>query len=156
MRDEDISIRARALDLLEGMVSIRNLQEIVHKLMEHVENAEGQAESAYREVVVARIIKMCSQDSYVFTADFQWYISVLVDLTHVSGISRDNAKLISDQLLDVVVRVPAVRAFAIKAMTKILLENRLLSGTTTHHLRAYLRSTCQCIVTHALGFKCEL
>lgn len=42
-------------------VSIRNLQDIIHRLMEHVELSEGQAEYVYRETVFARIIQMCSQ-----------------------------------------------------------------------------------------------
>lgn len=40
--DRDESIRLRALDLLYGMVSKRNLMEIIKKLMEHVDAAEGQ------------------------------------------------------------------------------------------------------------------
>ncbi|PIO60531.1 adaptin region, partial [Teladorsagia circumcincta] len=39
--DKDESIRIRSLDLLYGMVSKKNIMEIVKKLMEHVESAEG-------------------------------------------------------------------------------------------------------------------
>lgn len=39
--DKDESIRLRSLDLLYGMVSKKNIVEIVKKLMEHVEAAEG-------------------------------------------------------------------------------------------------------------------
>ncbi|KAK6009620.1 hypothetical protein OSTOST_25442 [Ostertagia ostertagi] len=56
--DKDESIRIRSLDLLYGMVSKKNIMEIVKKLMEHVESAEG---SHYR------------------------YISVLVELTKVEA-----------------------------------------------------------------------
>lgn len=38
--DKDESIRLRALDLLYGMVSKKNIVEIVRKLMEHVDAAE--------------------------------------------------------------------------------------------------------------------
>jgi hypothetical protein len=109
--------------------------------MEHVELSEGQVEYAYRETVFARIIKMCSQvfeicihvcvharvflfivslsqDNYVYTQDFHWYISILIDLTHVARVSSENAKLLADQFLDVVIRVPAVRPFAVKSLVR--------------------------------------
>jgi hypothetical protein len=60
-----------------------------------------------------------SQDNYAFAQDLHWYISILVDLSFVSRISRENAKLLADQFLDVTIRVPAVRPFAVKAMVVI-------------------------------------
>ena len=45
--DADDSIRLRALDLLSGMVSKKNLMEIVKKLMSHMAKAEG---TTYRYV----------------------------------------------------------------------------------------------------------
>jgi hypothetical protein len=122
--------------------------------MEHVELAEGHVEYLYRETVIARIIKMCSQvsycrfdwlrkshahsfhlhcltrvnastqcarfiqDNYVFTQDLHWYISILVDLTCVSRVTRENSKLLAEQFLDVVIRVPAVRPFAVKCLVR--------------------------------------
>ncbi|RNA09279.1 AP-3 complex subunit delta-1 [Brachionus plicatilis] len=39
--DKDESIRLRSLDLLYGMVSKKNLMEIIKKLMVHMSKAEG-------------------------------------------------------------------------------------------------------------------
>ena len=39
--DRDDSIRLRALDLISGMVSKKNLTEIVRKLMAHMESSES-------------------------------------------------------------------------------------------------------------------
>ncbi|VDK48871.1 unnamed protein product [Anisakis simplex] len=73
--DRDESIRLRALDLLYGMVSKKNIMEIIRKLMEHVDRSEG---SYYRDELLARIISICSYNNYQ-------YISVLVELTKVEG-----------------------------------------------------------------------
>ena len=54
------------------------------------------------------------------------YISVLVDLTHLTGASVPNAVAITHQLTDVSIRVPAVRRYAVKAMSDVLLAGRLL------------------------------
>ena len=39
--DRDDSIRLRALDLISGMVSKKNLMEIVKKLMSHMDSSES-------------------------------------------------------------------------------------------------------------------
>lgn len=80
--DKDESIRIRSLDLLYGMVSKKNIVEIVKKLMEHVEAAEG---SHYRDELLSRIIGICSWSNYQYITNFEWYISVLVELTKVEG-----------------------------------------------------------------------
>ena len=125
LNDEDITIRMRALDLITSMVSLKNLTGIIAKLMQHLEASEGVGH--YREHVLERILFICSQDSFAYISDFEWYVSVLVELTHLNGVSRENAMKINDQLLEVVVRVPGVRSYTIKQMIHILLANRLTS-----------------------------
>ena len=53
--DSDESIRLRALDLLCGMVSKKNLLEIVKKLMVHMDKAEG---TTYR-YIECQVIAQC-------------------------------------------------------------------------------------------------
>ncbi len=42
--DRDDSIRLRALDLISGMISKKNLMEIVKKLMSHMDTSESASE----------------------------------------------------------------------------------------------------------------
>ena len=114
--DKDESIRLRALDLLYGMVSKKNLMEIVGKLLGHMERAEG---STYRDELLFKVIEICSQGSYQFVTNFEWYLVVLVELIQLEANSRHGA-VIATQLLDVAIRVQAVRAFAVKEMTTLL------------------------------------
>lgn len=114
--DKDESIRLRALDLLYGMVSKKNLMEIVGKLLGHMERAEG---SVYRDELLFKVIEICSQGSYQYVTNFEWYLIVLVELIQLEGNSRHGA-VIATQLLDVAIRVHAVRAFAVKEMTTLL------------------------------------
>jgi len=67
--DKDESIRLRALDLLYGMVGKKNLMEIVKKLMVHMEKAEG---TTYRDELLSKIIKICSQNNYQHITNFEW------------------------------------------------------------------------------------
>ena len=67
--DKDESIRLRALDLLYGMVSKKNLMEIVKKLMVHMDRAEG---TTYRDELLSKLIFICSQNNYQFVTNFEW------------------------------------------------------------------------------------
>lgn len=113
--DKDESIRLRALDLLYGMVSKKNLMEIVKKLMVHMEKAEG---TVYRDELLVKIIDICSQDNYHYITSFEWYVSVLVELARVEGMKH--GPLLAHQMLDVAVRVKAIRPFAVSQMTLLL------------------------------------
>eukprot|EP00095_Tigriopus_kingsejongensis_P012727 snap_masked-scaffold43_size480169-processed-gene-2.9 protein:Tk12727 transcript:snap_masked-scaffold43_size480169-processed-gene-2.9-mRNA-1 annotation:"ap-3 complex subunit delta-1-like isoform x3" len=121
--DSDESIRLRALDLLYGMVSKKNLMEIVKKLMLHMDQAEG---THYRDELMEKIVQICSQDDYQYITHFEWYVSVLVELTQMEGTSH--GPLLASQMMDVAIRVESVRTFAVQQMA-ILVENyHLLVG----------------------------
>ncbi len=85
--DPDVTIRMRALDLLEGMVGKRNIVDIVKKLLSQIEKADTES---YRDVLIAKIISICSKNSYQSVTDFEWYISVLMELAHIQGTSNPN------------------------------------------------------------------
>ncbi|KAG5654164.1 hypothetical protein H0H81_006876 [Sphagnurus paluster] len=153
VNDQDISIRMRALDLVSAMVDRENLQSIVQQLLSHLvpENPSSvlptAAQSlvqhtmpsspstpkahlspsqspAYRLVLCQRILAICSQSTYENVTNFEWYISVLVDLAHVANV--DVGAEIRDQLVDVVGRVRAVRRYAVKLMYQLISDDTML------------------------------
>ncbi|XP_070562551.1 AP-3 complex subunit delta-1-like isoform X2 [Ptychodera flava] len=125
--DKDESIRLRALDLLYGMVSKKNLMEIVKKLMIHMDKAEG---TQYRDELLSKIIQICSQSNYQYITNFEWYVSILVELTRIEG--TRHGKLIASQMLDVAIRVKAIRHFTVSQMAQLLDNSHLLLGSATH------------------------
>jgi len=110
LNDEDVSIRMRALDLLIGMVNKRNITDVVDKLIEKIETAEGD----FREGLIETIVEICSQNNYVFVSDFEWYISILVKLSGCHG--TKHGSLLRNQLMDVCIRVKMVREFGVQSM----------------------------------------
>ncbi|XP_059146899.1 AP-3 complex subunit delta-1-like isoform X2 [Physella acuta] len=139
--DRDESIRLRALDLLYGMVSKKNLMEIVKKLMVHMDKAEG---SHYRDELLSKTVEICSQSNYQYVTNFEWYVSILVELTRMEG--TKHGKLIANQMLDVAIRVQAIRHFAVSQMA-ILLEN-------SHILANNSQRNGICEVLHAAAWIC--
>ena len=83
--------------------------------------------AAYRLEVAQRIISMCSRDGYENVTDFEWYLSVLVDLAYVSNVGGVG-ETIRAQLVDVCVRVRAVRPFAVGVMGKLLNDEGMLEN----------------------------
>ena len=67
---------------------------------------------------------MCSQDTYENVTNFEWYLSVLVDLAHVAKV--DVGAQIRDQLVDVVVRVRAARRYAVRLMSALILDESVV------------------------------
>ena len=122
LSDDDVTIRTRALELLTGMVTRKNLEELVVKLLAHVNRAEG----AYRDELISRIVHMCSRDKYSYLSDFVWYLSVLVRLAHLRGSAH--GALLAEQLVDITMRVRPVRRYAARDMVCLLLDDKLAVG----------------------------
>ncbi|KXS98181.1 hypothetical protein AC578_6404 [Pseudocercospora eumusae] len=85
----------------------------------------------YRASVIERILDMCSRDTYANMNDFEWYIGVLVELVKQCPFSTSRrfgssdtssmADGIGSELLNVSVRVKAVRPEAAAAAQSLLL-----------------------------------
>jgi len=120
--DEDINIRLRALDLLEGMVSKKNLVEIVRKLLDHLDKADS---VNYKDAVTEKIVLVCSKENYKYLVDFDWYIAVLAELARSPNMKH--GVMISGQFMDLIIRVPSLRAIGIKLMTALLKDARFFS-----------------------------
>ncbi|CAL1694631.1 unnamed protein product [Somion occarium] len=149
--DQDISIRMRALDLVTTMANSHNLQPIVQQLLSHLVKNESSTlpsavqslaqhgtqitsksivspsqSPAYRLTLSQRILSLCSQNTYENVVDFEWYLSVLVDLAYVASV--DIGAQIRDQLVDVTARVRGARRFAVSLMVKLLCDDSFLNN----------------------------
>ena len=120
--DEDVTIRLRALELITGMVTRRNLPEIVKRLLELLENAEGH----FRDELIDKVIFMCSRDKFAYLADFAWYVSVLSKMAYITDTKHSSS--IAGQLLDVSVRVEDVRPYAVQALLPMLADPALAAN----------------------------
>jgi AP-3 complex subunit delta-1 len=120
LEDGDISIRRRALELVTTLFNEKSLFGIVKRLIVHLTSSYSvsitQQERQYRSKVVSVIITQCSLNNYANLINFEWYITVLCDLASFEGLTKQSGKDLCDRLLDICVRVPEVRAFAISVL----------------------------------------
>lgn len=121
LSDDDVTIRTRALDLLGGMASRKNLHELVSQLLTHVEMASG----SYKHDLVEKILKMCSEKKYILlNGDFEWYLNILQTLAHLQGIEV-HGELLKSELINVALRVLPVRPLAVQQSMQVLCKNDL-------------------------------
>ncbi|GAA6000116.1 Apl5p [Rhodotorula paludigena] len=104
--DADVSIRMRALDLVEVMVDRHNLQTIVKRLLTHLRPSSTSTASAaasllkaqqgasapanpvlstaYRTSLISLVLRMTSSGTYSNVTNFAWLIDTLVELTYIA------------------------------------------------------------------------
>ncbi|XP_014674956.1 PREDICTED: LOW QUALITY PROTEIN: AP-3 complex subunit delta-1-like [Priapulus caudatus] len=143
--DKDESIRLRALDLLYGMVSTITLMEIVKKLMRSHGSAREGTRLYRGQLLLLRSSRSAAEQNYQFATNILWYVSILVELTRLEG-TQPHEELVAGQMLDVAIRVQAIRHFAVSQMA-ILLEN-------AHVLVGNSRRNSICEVLYAAAWIC--
>ncbi|RKP27756.1 Clathrin/coatomer adaptor, adaptin-like protein [Syncephalis pseudoplumigaleata] len=139
--DPDLSIRIRALDLVVVLATKRTLMDIVKRLMlqlipyfmdspVHMLHDPDflPLSPLYRTSVIEHIVQMCSQSAYAYVVNFEWYIAVLMDLSRVTGVQVGT--LLSEQLIDVAVRVQSVRGYCVRMMASLMEDQALLDTIT--------------------------
>ncbi|RHY29398.1 hypothetical protein DYB32_005158 [Aphanomyces invadans] len=136
---EDTTIRLRSLELLVGMVTPDNAPGIIQELMRHTLVADG----IYRQELMNKILMVCSINKYQNVSDFEWYLTILVQLAKVPGENAKNATEITRQLVDLAVRVKGIRAMLVQKMIEFLLDEEALTGPGA-------KTTCQ--VLYAAGW----
>ncbi|KAI9091451.1 Clathrin/coatomer adaptor, adaptin-like protein, partial [Phlyctochytrium arcticum] len=135
--DADVSIRLRALDIVTGMVTPANLSKIVRRLMVQLlppvvpasdapsQKPKSVLEASDRTEIIKRIVSICSKDTYAHVTNFDWYVETLTELVKVNGV--DVGELLSNQLIDVAVRVQEVRELTVERMQQLLKSDELLA-----------------------------
>lgn len=77
LRDRDISVRRKGLDLIYSMCDITNARPIVNELMTYLQNADY----SIREEMVLKIAILTEK----YATDAQWYIDVSLKLLSLAG-----------------------------------------------------------------------
>lgn len=138
--DVDVSIRSRAIELLDAVIDSNNLRTTVTTLMKqfvHEENViiennrNGIAKdlpifvpNSYKIKVVEKILNICFRDNYENIDDFEWYNTLLIDLTYISQDlveARDElGKLLGEQLKSIIIKIPDLRPNTISTLIQII------------------------------------
>ncbi|SCU80590.1 LAME_0B03862g1_1 [Lachancea meyersii CBS 8951] len=161
LKDVDVSIRSRALELLEGATDDNNLATAVQILIQQfvdkdvvsasnlfrpvgTNGIEIEIPASYKTKMVSVILKICSSENYAKISDFDWYIAVLSDLCVVSqDLISTNSSIgyqLADEIRTIMVKVPSLRAKFINTIANLVLNEDI-----TLHMPMILREGYWCI-----------
>lgn len=110
LKDADISIRRRALDLLYGMCDKYTSKEIVGELLSYLLTADY----AIREELVIKLANLAEK----FASNYQWYVDVILQLITLAGdfVSDD----IWHRVIKIVTNHEDVQEYAARTVFKAL------------------------------------
>ncbi|SCU88098.1 LAMI_0D08768g1_1 [Lachancea mirantina] len=163
LKDVDISIRSRALELLEGAANEDNLPKTVKILlkqfiekntvplsrsekssgtMDQFKTIEVDMPAFYKVKMAFTILKICSMNSYANLVDFEWYITVLRDLCFVSMELKDEnlGRKLGEEWRNILVKVPEMRGKAMGAVLELVSSNDIST-----YLPSVLKECIWCI-----------
>eukprot|EP01028_Stygiella_incarcerata_P010201 TRINITY_DN515_c0_g1_i1.p1 TRINITY_DN515_c0_g1~~TRINITY_DN515_c0_g1_i1.p1 ORF type:complete len:1037 (-),score=231.97 TRINITY_DN515_c0_g1_i1:2792-5548(-) len=122
LKDPDISIRRRALDVLYCTCDKENVESIVEELLDYLKIADF----AIRGELVLRVALLAEN----FASSFKWYVDIILRLIHLAG------DFVSDEVwfrvVQIVANTPDVQTYA---ATNILKE---VQSPTAHEIAVRL------------------
>jgi len=152
--DDDLTIREKALDIIDGIVDEENLFEIVKLLMvqlvpqdeQSAEDGEGDEahgdlglllgqiqarpvlSDQYKTNIIKKILDISKKNNYANIPSFEWYIAVLTDLIDLSVVNNLlTGEMIGEQLRDIAIRVPSIRKLVVSTSIKIITNETIIS-----------------------------
>ncbi|OHT14941.1 AP-3 complex subunit delta [Tritrichomonas foetus] len=126
----DESTRLLALDLLAALANTKTIDGIVAKMFDHFKQSKS---VLFKNQIFARVIDICSNNDYDLVNDFDWYITILMDFVAEGGFTCYDT--LSEQLLDLALRVPDTRERLVEEMGG-LFENVAYKDATSLLLAA--------------------
>jgi AP-2 complex subunit alpha len=110
LRDKDVSIRRRALDLLYEMCDSKNCKDIVGELISYLEGSDV----TIREELVLRVAILSEK----FAVDLSWYVDIILQLIQLAGdqVSDD----IWFRVVQIVTNHPNLQKYAAETVFKAL------------------------------------
>ncbi|CAE7746290.1 Ap3d1 [Symbiodinium pilosum] len=112
IEESDVTARHIALQLLDKIVHPSNFQEAVQRLLEFSRKAMPNDE------FLGTILRMGSRDRYALVEDFAWYLLILGEISR--NLDSSHAETVAEQFVDICVRVPQVRPYAVTLALSLL------------------------------------
>ena len=112
IEESDVTARRVALYLLDSIVKPSNFQEAVQRLLEFSRKAMPNDE------FIGTILRMAARDRYTLVEDFAWYLLILGEMSR--NMDSSYATTVAEQFIDICVRVPQVRSYAVTLALSLL------------------------------------
>jgi len=129
LADVDATIRNKALVILQGLATKKNLVATINAMFDNVTLTPPDEE--WSNSVVKAIIETAADDDYANVTDFEWYLAVLIDLSQVKLQHYAHGALVEREFVNVISRVRAVRQYGVESLASLLCNSNILGSSLT-------------------------
>lgn len=112
LRDRDISVRRKAIDLLYSICNADNVKVIVTELLKYLQAADF----AIRSEMVIRIAILVEK----YANEYQWYVDISLNLISIAGSHVSDE--VWQRVVQIVVNNESLQAYSVRTVVKYLKE----------------------------------
>ncbi|CAG9569306.1 putative adaptor complex protein (AP) 3 delta subunit 1 [Leishmania major strain Friedlin] len=128
--DPDSTIRLKALYLLRDLTTRKTVISHINEMLDRCVRTPPDEE--WSNAVIRTIIETAQTDDYEWIQDFEWYLSVLLDLCVVELTVYTHGGFMEQELVCILSRVNGVRRAGVEEIVPLLTNVRLLGGDRQH------------------------
>ncbi|CAN1317667.1 AP-3 complex subunit delta [Linum perenne] len=136
LSDADPNIKLESLRLVMAMMSDSNVVEICRVLM----NYANKSEPEFCNQILGSILSTCSHNVYEIVVDFDWYVSLLGEMSRVQHCQKGEE--IEDQLIDIAMRVEDARPELVRVARDLVIDPALLGNSYLHRILSAAAWVC--------------
>lgn len=128
--DPDSTIRIKALRVLQDLTTRKTVVSHINHMLDRC--VRTPPDEAWSNAVIRAIIETAQTNDYEWIQDFEWYLSVLLDLCVVELTAYAHGAFMEQELVSILSRVNGVRRTGVEEMVPLLRDVRLLSCDRVH------------------------
>eukprot|EP00257_Ricinus_communis_P019310 XP_015578262.1 AP-3 complex subunit delta [Ricinus communis] len=136
LSDADPNVKGESLRLVMAMVSESNVVEICRVLINYALKSDPE----FCNEILASILSKCSQNVYEVIVDFDWYASLLGEMSRIPHCQKSEE--IENQLIDIGMRVRDVRLELVRIGRDLLIDPALLGNSFLHRILSAAAWVC--------------
>ncbi|XP_065860751.1 AP-3 complex subunit delta [Euphorbia lathyris] len=136
LSDVDPNIKLESLRLVITMVSDSNVVEICKVLINYALKSDPE----FCNEIIGSILSKCSENVYEIIVDFDWYVSLLGDISRIPQCQKSEE--IENQLVDIGIRVKDVRLELVCVCRELLIDPALLGNSFLHRILSAAAWVC--------------
>ncbi|CDO94976.1 unnamed protein product [Kluyveromyces dobzhanskii CBS 2104] len=140
LKDVDISIRTKALELCSGITSTENIKTVVRTLIKQFvdvdtvqvndQGVQIDIPQDYKVKVAKTILDVCCLNNYQnIGGEFDWFLKILTDLCIVSQDlnNPEVSTLLGDNFRNIMVKVPSMRDAALEKLIELTSNDDIIT-----------------------------
>eukprot|EP00796_Vickermania_ingenoplastis_P011407 gene11407-7912_t len=120
LEDVDTVIRVKAARVLRDITPVKHLVATAMRLVAH--SVVTPPDHAWTNEVVRCVMEMVRRDDYASLTDYEWYVSVLLDLYQLPTGTFLHGAQMREELIAMLLRVSDVRPFAVGVLAGLILD----------------------------------